>query len=288
MEERKTQARRRAGGGASPPPRWLPLSSAAALVALAVTAAPAGGGERARVVADATVDAGDNFFSASQVTISQGESVTWRQAGSNPHNVVFDDGSFTNPAQPSASAWTTPPRQFNTPGVFRYYCALHGAPNGVGMSGTITVIVSSSPAPPPPGGAPPPPGGGSPPPGGGGSPPPGGGTQPGTQAPGTPGAGKAATTVTLKVSDTAPNRGALVRFSGTVTPAQDGRFVQLQRRTRGLFRTILRIRLTDAGSARSKFSKRVRVIGDAVFRARLPADSGHLLGTSRARRLDVP
>jgi hypothetical protein len=30
------------------------------------------------------------------------------------------------------------------------------------------------------------------------------------------------------------------------------------------------------------------VLGDAVFRARLPADSAHELGVSRTRRLNVP
>jgi hypothetical protein len=32
----------------------------------------------------------------------------------------------------------------------------------------------------------------------------------------------------------------------------------------------------------------LRVLGDAVFRARLPADAEHLTGTSRTRRLNVP
>ena len=80
-----------------------------------------------------------------------------------------------------------------------------------------------------------------------------------------------------------------MRFFGTVRPARDGRLVQLQRRTRaGSYRTVARIRLTDAGSTRSKFSKRLRVLGDAVFRARLPADRAHEVGVSRAKRLNVP
>jgi plastocyanin len=271
MEERETQARWRAGRGASPRARWLPISSAAALVALAVTAAPAGGGEAvsARLRTDASVQASDNFFTPSTVTINQGETVTWTNAGTNPHNVHFQDG-FDQPQDPDSSGWTVM-RKFDAAGSFQYVCEQHP-----GMTGTVTVNAAA----PPPGGYPPPPPGGTPPP-------PGGDTQPGTPAPGAPGAGKAATTVALQVSDTTPTRGARVRFFGTVKPEQDGRFVQLQRRARGSFRTVLRIKLTDAGSARSKFSKRLRVLGDAVFRARLPADSGHELGTSRARRLDV-
>jgi plastocyanin len=236
-------------------------------VALAVTAAPAGGGVLAS--SNASVEVRDNAFVPSTVTINVGETVTWTTTGSNPHNVHFQDGYAGAPDL--ATGWTRT-RGFDTPGSFPYRCDLHS-----NMTGTVTV--NPAPGAPPPGGTPPPPGGGD-------YPPPGGGTEP-TPAPGAPGAGKAATTVTLLVSDATPAQGARVRFFGIVKPAQDGRFVQLQRRTRGAFRTVLRIKLTDAGTSRSRFSKRIRVLGDAVFRARLPADSGHQLGTSRARRLAV-
>jgi len=93
--------------------------------------------------------------------------------------------------------------------------------------------------------------------------------------------------VTLQISDATPRRGARVRFFGTGKPAQDGRLVQLQRRSRGAFRTVLRIRLADAGAARSRFSKRLRVLSDSVFRVRLPADSRHEAAVSRAKRLNV-
>jgi plastocyanin len=244
-----------------------------------VTSAPAGGGIGvSSSLTPAMVTATSYQFAPRDVTIDQGESVTWTNAGGS-HNVVIEAEGFEQPsppAPPGAPNWPVT-HTFNTPGTFTYYCRPH---QGLGMTGTVTV----NPAPPPPGGGPPPPAGGPPPPGGG--PPPPGGTPPGSPTP-APGAGKSATAVTLQVSDATPIRGARVRFFGTVTPKRDGRFLQLQRRARGSFRTVLRIRLVDAGSSRSKFSKRVRVLGDAVFRARLPADSGHELGTSRARRLDV-
>jgi plastocyanin len=267
MEERETQA------------RWPRFAGVlAAIVAVAVVAAPAGGGDTgANAVADVPVTVSNNVFTPKNVTINQGDTVTWTNQGV-LHNVVFDDGSFTYPIDPSSSNWSIP-RQFNSPGVFTYYCAQHGGPGEMGMSGRITVNPAPAPSPPPPGGGTPPPGGGNPPPGG--------GTPPGTPSPGAPGAGKSATTVTLQVSDATPIRCARVRFFGAVKPERDGRLVQLQRRSRGSFRTVLRIKLSDAGSTRSKFSKRLRVLGDAVFRARLPADSGHEAGTSRARRLDV-
>ena len=88
----------------------------------------------------ATVDVrADNTFSPATVTIAPGESVTWEWAeGVGRHNVVPDaeepassgilrDGPFT---------YT---HTFNTPGTYRYYCAAHGAPGGVGMSGTVVV-----------------------------------------------------------------------------------------------------------------------------------------------------
>ena len=259
--------------------RWLPFVGAlAASVAVAVVAGPAGGQLHARAkVADAMVTATtSNTFEPAAVMINQGEKVTWTNSGGGQHNVVFDDGSFTEPMTPSTDNWTVSRTFSSAGGPFRYYCARHPF-----MTGTVTVNAVT----PPPGGGTPPPGGGTPPPGGG-TPPPGGGTPPpggGNPPPG----GRASTTVTLQVSDATPTPGARVRFFGTVKPEQDGRLVQLQRRVRGSFRTVLRIKLTDAGSARSKFSKRLRVLGDAVFRARLPADSGHEAGTSRARRLDV-
>jgi hypothetical protein len=168
-------------------------------------------------------------------------------------------------------------RKFDVPGGYTYLCEQHP-----GMTGTVTVNASA----PPPGGPPLP--GGPPPPGG--TPPPGGGTPPpGSPPPGAPGADKTTTTVTLQVSDATPARGARVRLFGTVRPAQDGRLLQLQRRAgRGSYRTVARIKLAEAGASRSKFSKRLRVLKDTVFRARLSADSTHAADTSRARRVDVP
>jgi plastocyanin len=254
MEARETQA------------RWLLVASAsAAVVALAAVAAPSGAGIAAseRLRADRAVTVRDDLFDPNTVTITVGETVTWTNTGSNPHNVRFTDRSVGDPQTPSSSAWSVM-RTFDATGAFSYYCEVHA-----GMTGTVNVTAAA----PPPGGGTPPPGGGTPPPGGG-NPPPG---------------GLANTTVTLRVSDTTPARGARVRFFGTVRPARDGRLVQLQRRTRGgSYLTVSRIRLTDAGSTRSKFSKRLRVLGDAVFRARLPADSAHKVGVSRTKRLNVP
>jgi plastocyanin len=286
MDERETQAREGAGGRAFGRARWLLLVGISAAVLAGAVVAGASDGRAG--TADALVTArANNSFDPSTVTITQGERVTWTNSGGGDHNVAFDDGSFTEPSSPSTANWTTNPKTFNQTGSFTYHCQAHPF-----MTGRVNVNAATpAPGPPPPGGGTPPPGGGTPPPGGGGNPPPGGGgggdPGGGGGGGGSPG-GRVDTTVTLKVSDASPARGARVRFFGTVQPEQDGRMLQLQRRRGRSYVTVTRIRLTAAGSSRSKFSKRLRIVGDAVFRARLPADSDHLTGVSRTRRLNVP
>jgi plastocyanin len=76
-------------------------------------------------------------FTPSSVVINQGDTVTWNNAGG-LHNVHFDDDSFVMPATPSSAAWSVS-RTFTAPGTFRYYCQIHGGPNGAGMSGIVWV-----------------------------------------------------------------------------------------------------------------------------------------------------
>jgi plastocyanin len=273
MEERKT--------------RGLLFALASVVVlAVAPTACPASSGVAARVKhgADVTVQVRDYSFTESRVEISQGETVAWTNVGGDAHNVVFDPPiDFEQPSMPAGpgAAWPVM-RRFDTPGTFTYYCRPHRAN---GMTGTVTVSAAT---PPPGGGAPPP--GGTPPPGGGGGG--GGGARGGgggEPSPGTPPGGKLSTKITLQVSDPTPASGDRIRFFGSVQPEQDGRLLQLQRRGRGgSYRTVKKLKLRDAGASRSRFSGTLRVLGDAVFRARLPADSDHQTGTSRTRRLNVP
>lgn len=76
-----------------------------------VAAAPAGG------AADQTVNAlSSNVFSPADVSIAQGEIVTWNNMGGGTHNVRFDDGNFEMPDQPSAMAWSVQ-RTFNQMGA---------------------------------------------------------------------------------------------------------------------------------------------------------------------------
>ena len=80
-------------------------------------------------------------FDPANVTVSLGQTVTWVwPAGSPAHNVVPDDGSIPSGSGPLTTGPATYTFTFSVPGVYRYYCMAHGGPNGVGMSGTITVL----------------------------------------------------------------------------------------------------------------------------------------------------
>ena len=116
-------------------------------LALALAAAPS-------LAADQTVKAccalgsGQNVFDPKTVEIGVGETVTWQNDGGF-HNVVFDDGSFDQPADPRPDAWTVS-RKFDAAGEYLYYCEAHGNKGGVGMAGKV--IVGGGAPPPPPGG----------------------------------------------------------------------------------------------------------------------------------------
>jgi plastocyanin len=76
-------------------------------------------------------------FTPSDLTITVGDTIRWENQGGF-HNVVADNGSFTNGA-PSSSAWTYA-KAFTIVGEYQYYCAIHGSPGGVGMSGIIRIV----------------------------------------------------------------------------------------------------------------------------------------------------
>lgn len=84
-----------------------------------------------------------NRFEPAEITIAVGDTVNWYWTPTSAgHNIVPDDGDLP----PHSGAPDAYPRshsfRFTSPGVHRYYCATHGGPGGVGMSGTITVLPS--------------------------------------------------------------------------------------------------------------------------------------------------
>ena len=83
---------------------------------------------------------GGDRFAPTELTVPTGGTVNWLWSpGSIGHNIVPDDGE----SPPHSGAPADWPKwhvfTFTRPGVFRYHCSVHGAPGGVGMSGTITV-----------------------------------------------------------------------------------------------------------------------------------------------------
>ena len=222
----------------------------AASVAVLVAGAFGGGAAQA---AEHAVGVSSNVFTPADLTVAVGDTVRWTNSGGF-HNVRFDGEMIGQPVAPDNAMWAVA-RTFTTAGTFSYYCEQHRV---VGMTGVVRVTTVAAPpgSPPPPGSAPPP------------------ALQPWK--------------VTLALSDATPRRGQRIRLFGAVRPQQDGGTVELQKRGKGgVFRTVAKARLRDAGSARSVFSRRLRVLRDAVFRARVAGDTAYATGVSSARTVDV-
>jgi plastocyanin len=81
-----------------------------------------------------------NRFEPAELRIPVGGSVNWLwPPGSARHNIVPDNGE----SPPQSGAPDDHPMwhvfTFTRPGTYRYHCAVHGAPGGVGMSAVVTV-----------------------------------------------------------------------------------------------------------------------------------------------------
>jgi serine protease len=98
--------------------------------------------------------------------------------------------------------------------------------------------------------------------------------------------------INRRVSDTTPDVGQVVTFTGRVAPAHDGRTVYVQRRNaRGVWRTKASATLVDSGDAKpanSAYSAELRVNRDGVYRVLIRRDEDHLGNKTRRVRLDVP
>ena len=94
--------------------------------------------------------------------------------------------------------------------------------------------------------------------------------------------------VGLKVGDATPRKGQRVRFKGTVRPQHDGTRVAIQRkRADGTWATVRTAALRDAGSAFSRYSKRIRIRRTGTYRTVIAAHADHAEGISRERTLTV-
>jgi plastocyanin len=86
----------------------------------------------------AEVTALDNSFRPENIEVVAGTEVVWTNKGRNEHNVLHvegdDWGVEVEDFQPGAVYSHT----FDEPGVYRYYCSIHGTTDA-GMIGTIVV-----------------------------------------------------------------------------------------------------------------------------------------------------
>ncbi|MEP7176042.1 MAG: plastocyanin/azurin family copper-binding protein [Gemmatimonadales bacterium] len=94
-----------------------------------------GGGTIIQVGADGLA------FMPAAVTVIVGTTVTWEWAGALNHNVA-PDGTIPIRSGPLVAAPRTYQYTFDTPGTYAYYCEAHGARNGIGMAGTVTVVTA--------------------------------------------------------------------------------------------------------------------------------------------------
>jgi plastocyanin len=80
-------------------------------------------------------------FAPQNLMVPVGTTVTWTWDESDQHSVTSDTGVFDSGVLSSATPpFPSFPWTFTTPGTFPYHCQIHGAPGGIGMSGTITVM----------------------------------------------------------------------------------------------------------------------------------------------------
>ena len=101
-----------------------------------------------------TIQVLDNSYRPSDYEIKAGTEVVFENRGRNDHNIlpesIKDDAGLTAllASDMSPASWGiessafTPgdsfTHLFNVPGVYKFYCSIHGAP-GAGMYGTLTV-----------------------------------------------------------------------------------------------------------------------------------------------------
>src|SRR4051812_37759937 len=107
--------------------------------ALSLTAAPPPAGDPSPV----GLAQPDNVFFPPGLTVAPDTTGFWENRGP-AHNVRFEDGQFEQPADPQATPWQVQ-RHFDEPGVYRYYCEMHGGVGGQGMSGEIIVEAGANP-----------------------------------------------------------------------------------------------------------------------------------------------
>jgi plastocyanin len=78
----------------------------------------------------------DDFFAPQVIRVEVGEEVEWENTGRSPHTITADDGSYDSGVlQPGAEFSHT----YEAPGLYPFFCTLHGSRDGVGMAAMVVV-----------------------------------------------------------------------------------------------------------------------------------------------------
>jgi plastocyanin len=86
----------------------------------------------------APVVALDNTFRPENVEIPAGTEVVWSNRGRNEHNVLPVEGDAWGVEVDGFQPGDTYSQTFDEPGVYRYYCSIHGTEDA-GMIGALVV-----------------------------------------------------------------------------------------------------------------------------------------------------
>jgi plastocyanin len=87
---------------------------------------------------EASVTAIDNTFRAADIEVKPGTTVTWENRGRNEHDVLPVEGDAWGAAVEEFAPGATYSTTFDEPGVYPYYCSIHGTTDE-GMVGTVVV-----------------------------------------------------------------------------------------------------------------------------------------------------
>lgn len=95
--------------------------------------------------------------------------------------------------------------------------------------------------------------------------------------------------ISLRVSDTTPARGQMVRFYGSVTPAHVGHVIRIQKRNAdGTFRNVARTSLTAGTASSSRYTGSIRIFVNGAYRVLVASHDDHVKAVSALRLLRVP
>lgn len=88
----------------------------------------------------------DTAFKPAQVSVAVGSKLVWKQSGKQPHSVTatqdeFDSSPDCSPLEIASCLHegSSFSHTFDKPGTYRYYCRVHGLPDGTGMVGAVRV-----------------------------------------------------------------------------------------------------------------------------------------------------